>query len=118
MFLHEFQPYLINWYSAYYCSIASMQAANETFLGKGDTSPAALHHLSQTLAQVKRRLESRDALSDSTIGIVVSLITQEQMRQHLSAAEVHVMGLKRIVDLRGGLDQLQGDIPLILKVCK
>ena len=103
---------------AYHCSIAMMQASNDMFLGGGDTSPAALHHVSQTLAEVKKRLESRDALSDTTMGIVVSLINQEQIRKHHSAAEVHVMGLKRIVDLRGGLDQLQENIPLVLKICK
>ncbi|KAF4465537.1 hypothetical protein FALBO_7621 [Fusarium albosuccineum] len=102
----------------YECTLTLMQASNETFLGAGDDSPTALHNLSQTLAQFQKRLGGRDALADSTIAIVISLIHQEQVAQHLSAAEVHVRGLKRIVDLRGGLDQIHENVPLVLKICK
>lgn len=95
-----------------------MQASNDIFSGHGDASPAALYHLSQALAQVKRRIESGDALSDTTLGIVVALITQEQIREHHSAAGIHIMGLQKMVHLRGGLDQVQENIPLVLKICK
>jgi len=103
---------------AYLCNIALMQACNEIFLGDGDSSPKALYHLSQTFALVKKRLESDSALSDSTIAIVVSLIYQEQIRRQQSAAAVHVKGLEIIVKLRGGLSQLEPNIPLVLKICK
>lgn len=95
-----------------------MEASNEIFLGNGASSPKALYRLSQTLAQVKRRLESADALSDSTIGIVVSLISQEQCRKEFLGAKAHIDGLRRMVELRGGLGQLEGNIALLLKVCK
>ncbi|KAI5461788.1 hypothetical protein BGZ63DRAFT_424645 [Mariannaea sp. PMI_226] len=104
--------------ASYYCNIGLMQACNEIFLGNTTGSPKALHHLSQTLAQVKRRLESDDALSDSTIGIVLSLVAQEQIRQDHRGAKTHFDGLEKIVELRGGLDQLEGNLPLLLKVCK
>ena len=95
-----------------------MQACNEIFLSDGDSPPKALYHLSRTFALVKERLESDNALSDSTIAIVVSLIIQEQIRQQQSAAAIHVKGLERIVKLRGGLSQLEGNISLVLKICK
>jgi hypothetical protein len=48
----------------------------------------------------------------------MSLITQEQIRQQLSAATVHVKGLEKMVELRGGLSQLGQNVPLVLKICK
>ncbi len=95
-----------------------MQACNELFLGGGRSSPEALHYLAQTFAQVRRRLEGTESLSDSTIAIVLSLINQEQIRREHLGAKVHIEGLRRMVELRGGLDQLQGNLPLLLKVCK
>jgi hypothetical protein len=103
---------------AYHCSLALMQASNEIFHCDGESSPKALYHLSQTFAQVKKRLEGDSALSDSSIAIVMSLINQEQIRQQHSAAAVHVRGLQRMIELRGGLGQLEGNVPLVLKICK
>ncbi|KAL6401646.1 hypothetical protein AUP68_15523 [Ilyonectria robusta] len=104
--------------ATYHCNIALMEASNEIFMDNGASSPKALYRLSQTLAIVKRRLESADALSDSTIGIVVSLISQEQCRKEFLGAKAHIDGLRRMVELRGGLSQLEGNIALLLKVCK
>ncbi|RYP84522.1 hypothetical protein DL769_001181 [Monosporascus sp. CRB-8-3] len=99
------------------CSIALMQACNELFLGEGESSPKALYHLSQTFAQVRKRLQSPDALSDSTISTVLSLITLEQIRKDQPGAKIHIEGLRRMVELRGGLDKLEGNPPLLVKIC-
>ncbi|KAH7142113.1 hypothetical protein EDB81DRAFT_691592 [Dactylonectria macrodidyma] len=104
--------------ATYQCNISLMAASNEVFLGGGDSSPKAFYHLSRTLSLVQKRLERPDALSDSTIGIVLSLISHESIRQEHASAKVHVDGLRRMVELRGGLSQLEGNIPLLLKVCK
>lgn len=95
-----------------------MQASNEIFQCDGKSSQKAMYHLSQTFTQVNKRLQGDDALSDSTITIVMSLINQEQIRQQLSAATVHVKGLEKIIELRGGLVQLEGNVSLVLKICK
>ncbi|OGM41851.1 hypothetical protein ABOM_009651 [Aspergillus bombycis] len=104
--------------AAYYCNISLMQACNEIYLGNGTSNTKALYHLSQSLTQIQRRLASCDALSDSTMGLVISLITQEQIRGQGSAAEVHAKGLRKMVELRGGLSDLDGNLTLVLKVCK
>ena len=95
-----------------------MQACNELFLGSGEDSPAAIYHLSNSLKYVRQRLESSEALSDSTMGIVMSLITQEQCRHQHKAASVHMDGLAEMIKLRGGLDSLNSCLPVLLKACK
>lgn len=96
-----------------------MQACNEIFLGTGASSPRALYHLSQTFAEVKKRLEGKDALTDSSLAIVISLINQEQIRNEQQSARVHINGLKRMVELRGGLRKLgKENQALVLKICK
>lgn len=95
-----------------------MQACNEIYMNNGDTSQKASYYLNQTLAHVRKRLQSDDALSNSTLTIVLSLINQELIRNHHEAAVVHFEGLKALVKLRGGLDQLEGNLSLVLKMCK
>lgn len=114
----SFMKFFLSGRVAYQCQLALMQASNEIFHCNGESSPKAMYHLSQTFAQVNKRLQGDDALSDSTIAIVMSLINQEQIRQHLSAAMIHVKGLEKMIELRGGLSQLEGNVPLVLKICK
>lgn len=95
-----------------------MQACNELFLGGGEDSPTAMYHLSNGLKYVRERLESEDALADSTMGLVISLITQEQVRSQHKAARVHMDGLVRMIEMRGGLESLETSLPLVLKTCK
>ncbi|RAL03640.1 uncharacterized protein BO80DRAFT_349697 [Aspergillus ibericus CBS 121593] len=102
--------------AAYHCNISLMQACNEIYLNNGSSTAKALYHLSQTFVQIQRRLASPDALSDSTMGLIVSLITQEQIRNQGAAADVHAKGLQRMVELRGGLGQLNRI--LVLRICK
>lgn len=104
--------------AAVFCNVAMMQACNEIFLGEGANSPKAFYYLSQTFAQVRKRLASTDALSDATIGIVLSLINQEQIRKEHASAKAHIDGLKRMIELRGGLDKFEGNRALLLKICK
>ncbi|KAB8268312.1 hypothetical protein BDV30DRAFT_17796 [Aspergillus minisclerotigenes] len=103
--------------AAYHCNLSLMQACNEIYLGN-ETSSRALYHLSQTLTQIQRRLDSCDALSESTMGLIISLIMQEQIRSQGAAAEVHARGLQKMVELRGGLSDLERNLTLVLKVCK
>lgn len=94
-----------------------MASTNEFFLGKGTSSPQALAYLSNSLFLVKRRMEGENALSDSTLCMVMMLILQEQVR-HGEASQIHYEGLSRMINLRGGLSQLQSCPTLLLKMSK
>ncbi|KAJ4301484.1 hypothetical protein N0V90_003576 [Kalmusia sp. IMI 367209] len=104
----------------------SMDASKYTWInvlmsdeaGEGEDSPKAIYHLSNSLTYVRERLDSGEALSDSTMGIVMSLITQEQVRKKQKAAKIHMDGLAKMIELRGGLESLEGSLPVLLKACK
>ncbi|EHK20396.1 uncharacterized protein TRIVIDRAFT_48760 [Trichoderma virens Gv29-8] len=104
--------------AAYYCNVALMQTCNEMYSDNGNSSPKALYHLSQTFNYVTRLLAGPDALSDSTIMIVVNLISQELIRKGYGDLQVHLNGLQKMIQLRGGLSKLEGNPALLLKVCK
>ncbi|KAL7943490.1 hypothetical protein V8C42DRAFT_329199 [Trichoderma barbatum] len=104
--------------AAYYCNIALMQTCNEMYSDNGNSSPKALYHLSRTFNYVTRLLAGPDALSDSTIMIVVTLISQELIRKGEGALKVHRNGLQKMIQLRGGLSKLEANHALLLKVCK
>ena len=95
-----------------------MDTCNKLILGGGFSSPEVLYHLSKTFTLVKRRLKSDEALADSTLGIILMLIIQEQIRNEQMEANIHYEGLRKMIELRGVLCQLERNLPLLLKICK
>lgn len=95
-----------------------MVTGNEFFYQGGVSSAEALYHLSNTFTLIKKRLQSDDALSDSTLGMILMLIFQEQMRNERTQAEIHYEGLRQMIELRGGIAQLESSLTLLLKICK
>ena len=97
-----------------------MQVCNELFLDNGHTSPVALRYLERAFALVNRRIHGQKALSDATIAIILTLISQEQMRQGRAAAEIHRLGLAKVVALRGGMQRLRDEsaVSLVIKISK
>jgi hypothetical protein len=95
-----------------------MQAWNEFIIGKGSSSQKALYHVSHAFASVREKLDSDEALSDSTLALILMLLIQEQVRNQQFVAAIHYEGLRKMIELRGGLCQLEGNLPLLLKICK
>ncbi|KAL7953566.1 hypothetical protein V8C34DRAFT_296612 [Trichoderma compactum] len=82
------------------------------------SSRKALYHLSETFNYVTRLLAGPDALSDAAIMIVVTLVSQELIRKGYGNLRVHLDGLQKMIQLRGGLPKLEGSIALMMKLCK
>jgi Fungal specific transcription factor domain len=81
--------------------------------------PEATHHLSQAIRLVNQKLSTAEALSASSLSVVNFLVVREMFRGERRNAEIHLMGLKKMVALRGGLERLEGeDRTLVLKICK
>lgn len=91
---------------------------NGFFFEKDLLSPNASYHLGQAVSLVNQRLGTAEALSDSSLVVVNFLIVQELLRESRSKAEIHLRGLQKMIELRGGLSQLGRDSGLALKICK
>ncbi len=62
-------------------------------------------------------MQGEEALSDSTLCMVMMLILQEQIR-HEKASQIHYEGLRKMIKLRGGLSQLESCPTLLTKMSK
>lgn len=72
---------------------------------------AAMQHFQKGLKILRERLLGDDAaikISDSTMGVVLKLAGSAHFNGDYQTSKHHMDGLKRIVDLRGGLDVFKG----------
>lgn len=75
------------------------------------TSPAAMLHLQKGLRILRKRLQFEDdptTLSNSTMSAVVKLADTSHFDGDHEAAKQHMHGLRKIVDLRGGMESVGG----------
>jgi len=87
---------------------------NETPLGA-----KAQYHMGQTLAFLNQRLSDKAlALHDTTIFVVVSIIIFSTYLRDYATAMVHMKGLGRMVELRGGLDSFRYSPRLYTKLSR
>ena len=71
-------------------------------------SRTTCYHLRRTLSLLNKRLSEQDAcLMDTTIYAVLALALMANISGDHAAAEKHILGLRRIVNLRGGLQALR-----------
>ncbi|KAH7350551.1 hypothetical protein BKA65DRAFT_549560 [Rhexocercosporidium sp. MPI-PUGE-AT-0058] len=74
-------------------------------------SPAAMMHLRKGLKLLQERLLEEDdekKISDSTIGVVLKLATTAHFDGECETSRQHMEGLRKMVDLRGGLKVFSG----------
>ena len=93
-----------------------MQAGNEIFLRDVGDPKKTAYSMSRTLREVQGRVQSEKALDDSTIAIVLSLVMQEQMRGDYASASIHIKGLWKIIELRGGIAKIGVNPLLVMKI--
>ncbi|KAJ3454690.1 hypothetical protein MRS44_013290 [Fusarium solani] len=75
------------------------------------TNPTAILHLHTGLRLLRERLVGEDdepKISDSTIGVVLKLASAAHFNGDYEASKQHMDGLRKMVDLRGGLDVFNG----------
>ncbi|KAK5276494.1 hypothetical protein LTR40_011549, partial [Exophiala xenobiotica] len=64
-------------------------------------------HYGEALSKLRDSLAQQNAyIEDAVVFSILSLLEVEYLMGNMSAYQVHVRGLKLIVDLRGGLDSL------------
>ncbi|KAH0424039.1 hypothetical protein CcaCcLH18_11773 [Colletotrichum camelliae] len=102
---------------AYFHSTLAVSASYVDFFErKSTTSSKTLHHICQAYSLVNLKLSGPHAISDSAIAAVVTLAIYQQIHQQHSTGLVHLKGLHRMIELRGGIARLMKENrPLALK---
>lgn len=95
-----------------------METCNSFFADGRIESLETMYHISQALTLVNQRLRGKEALTDSTVTMIVMLILQEQIRKEDEKINIHFEGLQKVITLRGGMGDLEGNSALLLKICK
>lgn len=89
------------------------------WLQGSDRSVTQIKHANQTLSALQQRLyDSQLATSDSTICVVVCLVTTSALVGDYESARRHMVGLTKMVDLRGGLGAFKENGQVQLKLCR
>ena len=83
---------------------------------ENNTNPAAMLHFQKGLRLLRGRLLGEDEtlkVSDSTISVVLKLANVTHFNGDYQASKQHMEGLRKMVDLRGGMDVFRGTQVLI-----
>jgi hypothetical protein len=99
--------------AALHISAFAAEVFIERFLRRQENSTnlGAMLHFQKGLQLFRERLLGEDdetKLSDSTISVVLKLATAAHLTGDYQASKQHMEGLRKIVDLRGGLDVFKG----------
>jgi hypothetical protein len=99
-------------------TLCLMEVCNDFYLNRPTMSPPTLKHMSKAFILINKKLSSDEALSDATLLMVLALVIVEQLHDEPQRWEVHLQGLFRIVELRGGLAQYRDTWELAHKICR
>ena len=71
----------------------------------------AIRHLSQTFRLINERLSENDAISDTTLAVVVVMAQYARLQSQYRQGLVHLEGLQRIIELRGEASHVSRNEP-------
>ncbi|KAL8857280.1 MAG: hypothetical protein Q9178_006206 [Gyalolechia marmorata] len=90
----------------FHCTLAISASYIDFFVRKPAISSKTLYHISQAYALVNLKLSGPESVSDSAIAAVVSLTIYQQIHHLHSTGLIHLNGLYRMIQLRGGIATL------------
>ncbi|RQM05919.1 hypothetical protein DH86_00002579, partial [Scytalidium sp. 3C] len=117
-------PYMISDICCLHAMMFSLRAFVDGPSNEIQLSRAAAFHHAQTLRLLQARLNDfaqgqRDiVLGDSTLMVIIFLSLAAELMGNFQAAENHVSGLLKIVNLRGGVASLGTNNNVQVKVCR
>lgn len=98
-------------------SFVSMSAAYLDAITKQSTrSLSNWHHHARALRLISSKISKAQGVTDFALASVIALSLQESLRGQMQHAKLHVEGLFRMVEVRGGLEGLESNPALVEKV--
>ncbi|RSL98314.1 hypothetical protein CDV31_012629 [Fusarium ambrosium] len=102
---------------AYFHSFLAMSAACFNCITNGDgITRAEMHHHCNALRLLNEKLGGQDALSELAIASVISMCLHAYLGQDVNRMNVHLKGLIKMIELRGGIRSLVAYPALMDKV--
>ena len=95
----------------FHCVMAMSVTILNTLSIEQEDPTEAMRHLSQTICLVNKRLSGNDAVSDKTLAVVVAMAQYARLQGQHRQGLIHLEGLQRMVELRGGVSQLTRSEP-------
>ncbi|KUL85903.1 hypothetical protein ZTR_06407 [Talaromyces verruculosus] len=99
----------------FHCAIALSTTAIDSLSERSSPSRDAIHHLCQTLRLVNKKLSENKLASMSTIATVLMLAQYERHQSEQYQGLVHLNGLQRLISVRGGVLQVQKEMPILMQ---
>jgi len=91
----------------------------ESLKGKQEISPQALYHFSGAYRGIREGLQHfGGSPSDTIIAAALSMAIHEDLNGQLDRGTLHLDAVQRMIELRGGIDQLEHNPILLHKICR
>ncbi|GAD92896.1 hypothetical protein BC1G_08780 [Paecilomyces variotii No. 5] len=90
----------------FHCMVALSLTVLNKLVVEPTGSLVTTRHLSKAFRLINERLSGNDAVSDTTIASVLMMAQYERQIDQYSRSLVHMKGLRRMIELRGGIRQL------------
>ncbi|KAL4992313.1 hypothetical protein BDW68DRAFT_97488 [Aspergillus falconensis] len=91
----------------FHCSVATSILCSKNLVRE---TTQGMYHIARTYRIVQERLMSEEeATSDMTIAILVAMSQYERLQGQYARGYIHVRGLRRMVELRGGIKQFDNE---------
>ncbi|QYS97697.1 hypothetical protein H0G86_004918 [Trichoderma simmonsii] len=96
----------------YHCALATVLEFNYVSPQAGVST---IRHLTQAFRLINERISRAEHVSNSTLAVVMSLSTYESTRGRYDRGMIHLSGLFRMVETRGGPERIGSEEPEIMQ---
>ncbi|KAK4157558.1 hypothetical protein C8A00DRAFT_29561 [Chaetomidium leptoderma] len=115
-------PFLVSWWpialgdpALFHVSLQTACLDEELIAQRGFHSSEIL--MADSVALLRRKVENSSlAVQDGTMNCVITLATIEFGKGNIKVAKMHVEGVKKLVDLRGGIQSVRQTSPLTARM--
>ncbi|KAJ5097086.1 hypothetical protein N7456_007807 [Penicillium angulare] len=115
-------PFLVSWWplalgdpALFHVSLQTACLDEELLAQKGFQSSELL--MADSVALLRRKVENKSlAVQDGTMNSVITLAAIEFGKGNIDVSKVHVDGVKKLVDMRGGINSVRQTSPLTARM--
>ncbi|KAI1844503.1 hypothetical protein JX265_010002 [Neoarthrinium moseri] len=95
----------------FHCTVATLGIVHGPHIIGSEGSAETANHLARTFRLVNNKLSGPQATSNTTLAAVIALTQYERLRSQHRQGLIHLHGLRRIVEMRGGIGKLIQESP-------